>query len=81
MTDTHAEIDALERAVIQTLNERKLDQYTPYPKQRDFHTAGGDPNIKERLFMAGNQLGKTFGAGGETTFHLILTSHLSIMDC
>ncbi len=46
----------------------KLDDYEPYPKQRDFHTAGA--MFGERLFMAGNQLGKTWSGGFETAIHL-----------
>lgn len=42
--------------------------YQPYPKQREFHRAG--LNFRERLLMAGNQLGKTLGAGFETAMHL-----------
>ena len=41
--------------------------YLPYTKQRDFHHAGAaNP---ERLFMAGNQLGKTLAGAMETSFH------------
>lgn len=52
------------------LNENKLKAYGPYPKQMDFHAAGGDPDVRERLLMAGNQLGKTWSAGFETAMHL-----------
>lgn len=41
--------------------------YKPYPKQIEFHTAGA--TYRERLFMAGNQLGKTMCAGHEVAFH------------
>jgi phage terminase large subunit-like protein len=34
----------------------------------DFFKAGKD--CSERLFMAGNQLGKTYAGGAETTYHL-----------
>src|SRR5215467_5983017 len=37
--------------------ENSLAHYRPYPKQIDFHDAGA--THRERLFMAGNQLGKT----------------------
>ena len=40
---------------IKTKRNRLL-AYAPYAKQRDFHAAGAD--FRERLFMAGNQLGK-----------------------
>jgi phage terminase large subunit-like protein len=42
--------------------------YKPYPKQIEFHAAGLD--YRERLLMAGNQLGKTLSAGFETAMHL-----------
>lgn len=44
--------------------------YRPYPKQLEFHAAGADPEIRERLLQAGNQLGKTYAAANETAFHL-----------
>lgn len=37
-------------------------------KQRDFHALGG--RFRERLFMAGNQLGKTVAGGAEWAMHL-----------
>jgi phage terminase large subunit-like protein len=46
---------------------RKLLLYRPYPKQRDFHAAGAVH--RERLFMAGNQLGKTLAGGFEAAIH------------
>jgi phage terminase large subunit-like protein len=36
----------------------------------DFHRAGADLAIRERLLIAGNQLGKTWSAGFETAMHL-----------
>ncbi|MBS4050721.1 MAG: terminase family protein, partial [Methylomonas sp.] len=47
--------------------QRKLLDYRPYPKQYDFHAMGA--TFRERLFMAGNQEGKTFGASHEVAFH------------
>lgn len=41
--------------------------YAPYPRQQEFHAAG--LTRRERLFMAGNRLGKTFSGGYEVTFH------------
>lgn len=41
--------------------------YNPYPKQGDFHAAGAAH--RERLFFAGNRLGKTFSGGFEVAFH------------
>lgn len=46
----------------------KLKLYRPYAKQREFHAAGA--NFSERLFMAGNQLGKTVAGGAEWAMHL-----------
>ena len=50
------------------LAARQLDEYGPYAKQRDFHRAGA--TFAERLFMAGNQLGKTKAGGAEWAMHL-----------
>ena len=46
----------------------KLSDYKPYPKQAEFHAAGAA--FRERMLMAGNQLGKTLSAGFETAMHL-----------
>lgn len=48
----------------------KMYYYEPYPKQREFHHAGGTPGVAERLLVAGNQLGKTWSASMETAYHL-----------
>lgn len=48
--------------------ERWLSNYRPYPKQIEFHTAGVEH--RERLLMAGNQLGKTFSTAAEVAMHL-----------
>ena len=45
-----------------------LATYAPYPKQAEFHSAGAE--YRERLLMAGNQLGKTWSAGFEVAMHL-----------
>jgi phage terminase large subunit-like protein len=47
---------------------RALRDYRPYPKQRAFHAAG--LAHRERLFMAGNQLGKTKAGASEWAMHL-----------
>jgi phage terminase large subunit-like protein len=44
-----------------------LKYYRPYPKQREFHEAG--VKHRERLLMAGNQLGKTLAGGFEVAMH------------
>lgn len=46
----------------------KLATYRPYTKQLAFHLAGA--SFSERLFMAGNQLGKTIAGGAEWAIHL-----------
>lgn len=46
----------------------KLSTYRPYPKQMEFHAAGA--THRERLLMAGNQLGKTFSGASEMAIHL-----------
>lgn len=48
--------------------ERRLFEYKPYPKQLEFHAAG--KLHRERLLMAGNQLGKTWCMGFEMAMHL-----------
>jgi phage terminase large subunit-like protein len=45
-----------------------LDAYHPYPKQTMFHDAGA--RHRERLFMAGNQLGKSLAGAAEIACHL-----------
>ncbi|WP_246691958.1 terminase family protein [Mesorhizobium sp. WSM4307] len=42
--------------------------YKPYRRQAEFHAAGA--LNRERLFMAGNQLGKTRAGGAEWAMHL-----------
>lgn len=51
------------------LSQHQLAQYKPYPKQLEFHAAGANPGIRERLLIAGNQLGKTLGASMEAGMH------------
>jgi phage terminase large subunit-like protein len=48
--------------------QNKLADYRPYPKQKMFHEAGAVH--RERLFMAGNQLGKTLAGSMEWAMHL-----------
>lgn len=58
----------LQRENSRRLSLRKLTDYAPYPKQRDFHAAGRAH--RERLLMAANQVGKTLCAGAEVAMHL-----------
>ncbi|MBM3091602.1 DNA packaging protein [Ensifer sp. T173] len=46
----------------------RLRFYRPYKKQVEFHKAGA--SYRERLFMAGNQLGKTLSGAAEAAMHL-----------
>src|SRR5262245_37867824 len=47
--------------------ENRLNYYRPYKKQLEFHEAGA--THRERLLMAGNQLGKTLAGGFEAAMH------------
>jgi phage terminase large subunit-like protein len=49
------------------LTENRLAYYKPYPRQLEFHAAGA--TARERLLMAGNQLGKTLAGGFEVAMH------------
>ena len=46
----------------------RLSRYRPYSKQAEFHAAGAVH--RERLLMAGNQLGKTLAGSMEWAMHL-----------
>ena len=50
--------------------QNKLADYKPYPKQLTFHAAGADDDVRERLLIAGNQLGKTVAGSFEAAMHL-----------
>jgi len=62
-----AELAALLEAKKQRLDTNRLRSYAPYPRQKQFHEAGA--RFRERLFAAGNQLGKTFSGGAEYAMH------------
>jgi phage terminase large subunit-like protein len=49
-------------------DRRRLTEYRPYAKQREFHASGA--THRERLLMAGNQLGKTYCGAAEVAMHL-----------
>ena len=57
---------ALERELAQRQAENRLAAYRPYAKQREFHAMAA----RERLLMAGNQLGKTLAGAFEMAMHL-----------
>lgn len=54
--------------ILTALKLRKIAHYDPYPKQMEFHALGSSK--RERVLMAGNQLGKTLSAGNEVAYHL-----------
>src|SRR5579884_2127165 len=60
-------LTALERELERRRSINRLATYRPYEKQREFHDAG--LTHRERLFMAGNQLGKTIAGGFEAAMH------------
>lgn len=61
LTSVLSELDRRQR-------ENRLAYYRPYPKQAEFHKLGATK--RERLLMAGNQLGKTWSGGMEMAYHL-----------
>jgi phage terminase large subunit-like protein len=67
---TESEKKALLAEVTSELNSNKLADYKPYAKQIEFHSAGADEGVHERLLMAGNQLGKTVAGAFEAAMHL-----------
>ena len=50
------------------MEQNRLKSYRPYKRQAEFHAAGA--TYRERLFMAGNQLGKTLASAAEQAIHL-----------
>lgn len=60
-------LERLKAEQLRRQSTQKLSSYKPYRKQHEFHAAG---NIRERLFMAGNQLGKSLANAAEIAFHL-----------
>jgi phage terminase large subunit-like protein len=60
-------LEALKAEKSRRLTEDRLRYYRPYPKQLEFHVAG--QSHRERLLMAGNQLGKTLAGGFEVAIH------------
>lgn len=72
-SDEQRKRDLIEKILILEEIERRkrenwLAQYHPYAKQKEFHTAG--LRYRERLFRAGNQLGKTLAGAAEVAMHL-----------
>ena len=54
----------------------RLRRYRPYLKQAEFHAAGA--RYEERLFMAGNQLGKTLAGAYPVDMQQVLNSALGL---
>ena len=61
-------LKALEAELLTRRSQNKLVDYRAYSKQEEFHAAG--KTHRERLLIAGNQLGKTWSAGFESAMHL-----------
>lgn len=59
---------SLAAELIRRQRTNRLKAYKPYAKQREFHANG--LTHRERLFMAGNQLGKTVAGAAEAAMHL-----------
>ena len=67
LEDQIAAMKRVSDALAKRKAQNALKLYVPYPKQSDFHAAG--KTHRERLLMAGNQLGKTMSAGAEMAMH------------
>ncbi len=65
---TRDELEKLKAELERSLSLRQLDLYRPHKKQAEFHQAG--KTAKERLFMAGNQQGKSLALAAEVAMHL-----------
>lgn len=65
---TLAELVATLEAAAKHKRERRIDFFLPYPKQWEHLNAGA--TFRERLLMAGNQLGKSETGAFETACHL-----------
>ena len=50
------------------LRFNRIDQYDPYPYQQQFHETSKDSN--QRLLMAANRIGKSFGGAAEMSYQL-----------
>lgn len=61
-------LEYLEAEKTRRQSTNRLRHYSPYAKQKEFHAEG--LLYRERLFMAGNQLGKTLSGAAEASMHL-----------
>ncbi len=57
------------QAVNEALSKRKMEQYVPSDKQKEFHAIGGDDSVKERLLMAANQRQNDMCGHGNSDAH------------
>lgn len=64
LAELHANLEELQRRQ----RDNRLAYYRGYEKQIEFHGLGATK--RERLFLAGNQLGKTWAGGMEMAAHL-----------
>lgn len=67
-TMTDEELALVRQSLLRVVKENQLAGYKPYAKQREFHKAGALHSA--RLFIAGNQLGKSLSGGAEWAIHL-----------
>lgn len=56
------------KAAVLSEERKRFLYYRPHPKQEIFHAFGAD--CRERLFLAGNRVGKTFCGATEMAMHL-----------
>jgi phage terminase large subunit-like protein len=61
-------LDQVLREQKRRASRNRLANYKAYPKQAEFHANGA--LHRERLLMAGNQLGKTYSGAAEAAIHL-----------
>lgn len=66
--EMRAAAKVLQQMKVDRLARNRLATYRPYPKQAAFHEGGAAH--RERLFLAGNQLGKTVAGSCEYAYHL-----------
>ena len=62
-----AELVEVMEGIAKIKKYNRMHAFTPYPKQRIFFEAGAQ--YRERLFRAGNQVGKTMGGSFEAVCH------------
>jgi phage terminase large subunit-like protein len=63
------ELQDLDSRVSHAAKLRKLDVFTPYPKQAEFFEAGATNRV--RLLLCANRFGKTFCAAHEVAYHAL----------